>query len=92
MKSSSSVGPRRPAFSEFWLSATSTPWLVVSARAPESTRAASSEPVLVSSPDTTGPEPTFADTLVSLSVLPVTAPVAGNADGPSAGACPACSP
>ena len=30
MKSSSSVGPRRPAFSEFWLSATGTPWLVVS--------------------------------------------------------------
>ena len=31
MKSSSSVGPRSPALSEFWLSATGTPWLVVSA-------------------------------------------------------------
>ena len=30
MKSSSSVGPRRPALSEFWLSPTGTPWLVVS--------------------------------------------------------------
>ncbi|MGC4061090.1 MAG: hypothetical protein QM749_09735 [Aquabacterium sp.] len=30
MKSSSSAGPRSPAFSEFWLSATGTPWLVVS--------------------------------------------------------------
>ena len=28
MKSSSSVGPRSPAFSEFWLSAMATPWLV----------------------------------------------------------------
>ena len=27
----STVGPRRPAFSEFWLSETFTPWLVVSA-------------------------------------------------------------
>ena len=43
MKSSSSVGPRRPAFSEFWLSATGTPWLVVSARPVESTRTRSSE-------------------------------------------------
>ena len=30
MKSSSSVGPRGPCFSEFWLSAMTTPWLVVS--------------------------------------------------------------
>jgi hypothetical protein len=30
MKSSSSAGPRTPYFSEFWLSATGTPWLVVS--------------------------------------------------------------
>jgi hypothetical protein len=28
-KSSSSVGPRDPLFSEFWLSETGTPWLVV---------------------------------------------------------------
>ena len=41
-KSSSSVGPRRPALSEFWLPETRTPWFVVSAWPPESTRAASS--------------------------------------------------
>jgi hypothetical protein len=29
-KSSSSVGPRMPALSEFWSSAMGTPWLVVS--------------------------------------------------------------
>src|SRR5689334_19901743 len=29
-KSCSSVGPRRPAFSELWLSGSTTPWLVVS--------------------------------------------------------------
>ena len=45
MKSSSSVGPRSPAFSEFWLSATGTPWLVVSGWPPESTRTRSSGPV-----------------------------------------------
>ena len=42
MKSSSSVGPRRPAFSEFWLSATGTPWLVVSTWPLASTRTRSS--------------------------------------------------
>ena len=45
MKSSSSVGPRRPALSEFWLSAIGTPWLVVSARPLESTRTRSSGPL-----------------------------------------------
>jgi hypothetical protein len=42
MKSSSSVGPRSPAFSECWLSATGTPWFVLRARAVESTRTRSS--------------------------------------------------
>ncbi len=42
MKSSRSVGPRRPALSEFWLSAIGTPWLVVSTRPLESVRTRSS--------------------------------------------------
>ena len=45
MKSSSSVGPRSPAFSEFWLSAMATPWLVVSTWPPASARTRSSEPM-----------------------------------------------
>ena len=57
MKSSSSAGPRRPAFSEFWLSATGTPWLVVSARSPESTRTRSSGAVRGIEPGGGAPDP-----------------------------------
>src|SRR5512134_837492 len=56
MKSSSSVGPRSPAFSEFWLSPIATPWFVVIASPHASDRARSSAPDL-------------ADALSSLSVL-----------------------
>src|SRR3984885_6243436 len=73
MKSSSSVGPRRPALREFWLSATFTPWLVVSARPPESTRTRSSEAVVGLEPAVGLPEPSLGDALLSLSVLPLTA-------------------
>src|SRR5688572_28652842 len=71
MKSSSSAGPRRPAFSEFWLSATGTPWLVVSTRLPESARTRSSGPLVGLNPTGGAPDPSLVDGLLSLSVLPV---------------------
>ena len=37
--------PAETALSEFWLSATGTPWFVVSTRPPESTRTRSSGPL-----------------------------------------------
>src|SRR6188508_801 len=73
MKSSSSVGPRSPAFSELWLSATGTPWLVVRTRPVESTRTRSSAPVL-------------SEPLSSLTVLAPTMGSAGLTDAPSGGA------
>jgi hypothetical protein len=64
MKASRSEGPRRPAFSEFWLSATFTPWFIVSSRPPGSVRTRSSDGP---------PSPLLGDALPSLTVLPVAA-------------------
>src|SRR6186713_3518611 len=75
MKSSSSAGPRKPALREFWLSATGTPWLVVSTRLAESARTRSSGALVALSPAGGAPDPTFGDGLPSVSVLP---PVAGS--------------
>ena len=86
MKSSSSVGPRRPAFSEFWLSATGTPWLVVSARPVESTRTRSSGPTVGFWPMFGPPLPTLSDPFSSVTVLAPTIGSAGLTDAPSGGA------
>ena len=85
MKSSSSAGPRSPALSEFWLSATGTPWLVVSTRPPESTRTRSSGPLPGLKLACGLPLPTFTDALVSVSVLPVTIGCGGSTVWPVAG-------
>src|SRR5687767_13787229 len=77
MKSSSSVGPRRPAFREFWLSAIGTPWLVVSTRPVESTRTRSSGPTVGFCPMLGPPLPTLSDPFSSVTVL---APTIGSAD------------
>ncbi len=69
MKSSIRVGPRRPALSEFWLSATATPMLVVSIWPLESTRARSSDSLPGLWPGTGLPSPTFGDVASSLTVL-----------------------
>src|SRR6478735_195053 len=85
MKSSSSAGPRRPAFSEFWLSATGTPWLVVSTRSAESARTRSSGVLVVLSPIGGAPDPTLGEGLTSVSVLPVAAGSRGAWCAPSRG-------
>ena len=85
MKSSSSVGPRRPAFSEFWLSAIGTPWLVVSTWPPESTRTRSSGPIAGIEPGGGAPSPVLAEAFASVSVLPVTAGSGGFAVAPGLG-------
>jgi len=54
MKSLSRAGPRSPALSECWLSATSTPWLVESGWPVASTRSLSSGPTVKSSPAAAG--------------------------------------
>ena len=66
------MGPRRPALSEFWLSATGTPWFVVSTRPPESTRTRSSGPLPGLKLTCGLPLPTFGEAFVSVSVLPPT--------------------
>src|SRR5688572_14555814 len=86
MKSSSSVGPRRPAFSEFWLSATGTPWLVVSTRPDESTRTRSSGAIVLFLPIGGLPLPTFSEPFVSVTVLDPTIGSGGTIEGPSGGA------
>src|SRR6188768_4580645 len=86
MKSSSSVGPRSPAFSEFWLSATGTPWLVVSTRPVESTRTRSSGPTVGFWPMCGPPLPTLSEPLTSLTVLAPTIGSAGLTDAPLGGA------
>ena len=85
MKSSSSVGPRSPALSEFWLSAIGTPWFVVSTRSPESTRTRSSEPIVSFEPTGGVPLPVLSDAFSSVTVLPVTSGSRGFAVGPGAG-------
>jgi hypothetical protein len=85
MKSSSSAGPRSPALSEFWLSPTGTPWLVVSTWPPASVRAWSSEPAPAAFPST-GATPVLADALTSLSVLADAASDGGSTVCPAAGA------
>jgi hypothetical protein len=56
--------------SEFWLSATGTPWLVVSTWPAASARTRSSVPIVAFSPGS-GPSPTLGEAFFSLSVLPV---------------------
>ena len=85
MKSSSSVGPRSPAFSEFWLSAMATPWLVVSTWPPPSARTRSSEPIVAFTPGRGVLSPVLSEGFDSLSVLAVTAGEAGSACRPSGG-------
>ena len=82
MKSSSSVGPRSPAFSECWLSATGTPWLVVSARPVESTRTRSSGPASGFWPMVGAPLPVLSEPLASLTVLEPTIGSSGLTDAP----------
>ena len=72
MKSSSSVGPRRPAFSEFWLSATGMPMFVVSAWPPALTRTRGSEPSLPLNPSSVAGSPVLTVVFVSVSELAVT--------------------
>ncbi len=84
MKSSSSVGPRSPAFSEFWLSPTPTPWLVVSIWPVESTRTRSSEAFVGLVPGV-APLPVFAEALLSLSVLAPTSTDPGSTVAPTGG-------
>src|SRR4030095_1918104 len=86
MKSSSSVGPRRPAFSEFWLSAMGTPWLVVSTRSVESTRTRSSGPTVGFWPMLGPPLPTLSDPFSSVTVLAPAIGSDGFTDAPSGGA------
>src|SRR5689334_10556043 len=71
MKSSSSAGPRSPAFSEFWLSLTATPWFVVRPRPPESTRTRDSRSLPGLKPATAG-LPVFGVALLSVNVLAAT--------------------
>src|SRR5689334_1977353 len=73
MKSPSRAGPRRPLLSEFWLSPTFTPWLVVSSRPPESTRTRLSDAAAGLKPCGGAPEPAFGEALCSVSVLELTA-------------------
>ena len=82
MKSCSSVGPRSPALSELWLSATGTPWFVVSAWPVESTRTRSSEPIVLLSPTTGPPLPTLSDGWRSVTVLAPTMGSSAIADWP----------
>ena len=84
MKSSSKAGPRKPAFSEFWLSATDTPWFVVRTRPPESTRTRSSGRLPGLNP-ARADVPAFSDSLLSVSVLPVAAGSDGALATPSGG-------
>src|SRR5688500_6840474 len=85
MKSSSSAGPRSPAFNEFWLSETWTPWLVVSIRPDESTRERSSGPLAGLNPTCGFPWPTFTEALTSERVLPPTIGLRGSFVWPTAG-------
>src|SRR5436190_5413038 len=85
MKSSSNAGPRNPAFREFWLSATYTPWFVVMAREPPSVRTRSSGPMVELKPVVGPPEPVLGEGLVSVSVLPVTATFSGSSGLPAGG-------
>src|SRR4051812_19879995 len=89
IKSSSAVGPRRPIFREFWLSAILTPWFVVNACPVLSTRTRSSGSMALLTPIDGTPVPTLSDWAASLSVL---APASGDdgawvtpADGVRAG-------
>src|SRR6185436_19295873 len=85
MKSSSSVGPRRPALSELWLSPTGTPWLVVSSRAVESARTRSSGPIVLLAPIGGAPLPTLSDAFISVMVLAPTIGSAGFVHSPAVG-------
>ena len=61
----------QPAFSEFWLSAMGTPWLVVSSRPLASTRTRSSGPWFGLRPSGGPASPVFFEAFPSVTVLPV---------------------
>ena len=83
MKSSMRVGPRRPALSEFWLSATGTPWLVVSPWPVASVRTRSSGPLAGLAPVRGSPLPALAEAFASLRVLPPAEGMGGGKCSPS---------
>ncbi|MCY1369655.1 hypothetical protein D9M69_567070 [compost metagenome] len=84
MKSSSSTGPRTPYFSEFWLSAMGTPWLVVSICPEESTRTRSSDSMVQFTPSVATP-PVFSEWFSSESVLPDGSRDCGSTVAPGSG-------
>src|SRR4030095_13441008 len=85
MKSSSSAGPRKPALSEFWLSAMGTPWFVVRTRPPESVRTRSSDALPGLKLICGLPLPTFCEALISVSVRAETSGCGGATAWPTAG-------
>src|SRR5688572_8060567 len=86
MKSSSSDGPRNPALSEFWLSPTGTPWLVVSARSVESTRTRSSGTLVLLLPTVGLPLPSLSEPCDSVTVLEPASGSSGLRWAPDSGA------
>jgi hypothetical protein len=86
MKSSSSAGPRMPARSECWLSATGTAWLVVRVRPLESARTRSSGAIAALIPSSGLPSPTLSEAAASVSVLAVAAVLGASCVGPGCGA------
>ena len=85
MKSFSSAGPRSPALSEFWLSATATPWFVVRRCPVPSTRTRSSGATVGFWPGAAG-APVLSERLPSASVLAPTRSDGGCTWAPSGGA------
>jgi hypothetical protein len=85
MKSSSKAGPRRPALSECWLSATGTAWLVVSVWPVQSARTLSSGKVPGLRPRLGSPRPTFLEATSSVTVLAPTIGFGASAVTPGRG-------
>src|SRR6476661_4667147 len=81
MKSSSRAGPRNPALSELWLSATGWPKFVVSPRPPESTRTRSRGSFPGLNPGRAW-VPVLSEETVSVNVLPVVSRSGGSAVTP----------
>src|SRR5690606_22728703 len=78
------AAPRRPALSEFWLSETRTPWLVVKGWPSGSARTRSSEPPAALTPGAAG-LPYFSVWFFSAKVLPVASRDGGCTLAPSGG-------
>src|SRR5690606_37350758 len=84
MKSLSNAGPRRPAFSELWLSASGTPWFVVIACPPLSARTRGSSPPAALTPGLAAP-PVLADEFFSDRLLALALGTAGSTVSPAGG-------